>query len=260
MLAVGAGLAGLRACETLRQLGFEGRLKLLGSETRLPYDRPPLSKQVLSGSWEPERCELKSSESLGGLGIELELGSTAVSLDLAARAVDLERRAQGHVRWARHRHWGELRPLPGISGRPGVVSLRTLDDSWPSGRYLASGRPSGHRGCGFHRPRSGRHRTGPRCQRSLSSSLSASRSNAPSARSSVVGVRLCTGVTGWTFDWLPRSKRSKPAPPDGSGVRCHLSDGTSIEADTLLVAIGVSPATSWLEGSGLEINHGGRRL
>ena len=55
MVVVGGSLAGLRAIETLRNEGFEGRVTLIGAETRQPYDRPPLSKKVLAGEWEPER-------------------------------------------------------------------------------------------------------------------------------------------------------------------------------------------------------------
>ena len=58
---VGAGLAGLRACETLRRQGYEGRLRLVGEEKHLPYDRPPLSKQLLAGSWDSDRCTLKTA-------------------------------------------------------------------------------------------------------------------------------------------------------------------------------------------------------
>ena len=52
---VGASLAGLRAAETLRDRGFDGELTLIGDEPHRPYDRPPLSKQVLQGAWEPEQ-------------------------------------------------------------------------------------------------------------------------------------------------------------------------------------------------------------
>ena len=55
IVIVGASLAGLRAAETLRDRGFDGELTLIGDEPHRPYDRPPLSKQVLQGAWEPEQ-------------------------------------------------------------------------------------------------------------------------------------------------------------------------------------------------------------
>ena len=61
VVVVGGSLAGLRAIETLRNEGFEGRVTLIGAETRQPYDRPPLSKKVLAGEWEPERIALRGA-------------------------------------------------------------------------------------------------------------------------------------------------------------------------------------------------------
>jgi NADH dehydrogenase FAD-containing subunit len=53
VIIVGAGLGGLRSAQQLRQLGYHGRISLVGAETHMPYDRPPLSKQLLAGEWEP---------------------------------------------------------------------------------------------------------------------------------------------------------------------------------------------------------------
>ena len=55
IVVVGASLAGLRAVETLRRKGFSGSLTWIGDELRTPYDRPPLSKEVLRGEWQPEK-------------------------------------------------------------------------------------------------------------------------------------------------------------------------------------------------------------
>ena len=59
IVVVGASLAGLRVVENIRKKGYQGRLVLVGDETRTPYDRPPLSKEVLRGEWEPERIDLR---------------------------------------------------------------------------------------------------------------------------------------------------------------------------------------------------------
>ena len=86
---IGASLAGLRAVETLRGEGFEGALHLIGDEGALPYDRPPLSKQVLSGEWDSDRVRLVSAEALGELQVTQHLGDPAASLDADARRVTL---------------------------------------------------------------------------------------------------------------------------------------------------------------------------
>ena len=77
---VGASLAGLRAVEFIRRAKFEGELVLIGEEGHLPYDRPPLSKEVLRGEWDQERTALRR-KSYDDLNVELVLGQRAVSLD-----------------------------------------------------------------------------------------------------------------------------------------------------------------------------------
>src|SRR3954454_18877284 len=86
VVIVGASLAGLRAAESLRKQGFRGRLTLVGDEPYEPYDRPPLSKQVLSGRVAPESTTLPQDS---GLDIEWRLGAGAVGLDLAGKRVRL---------------------------------------------------------------------------------------------------------------------------------------------------------------------------
>ena len=78
---VGASLAGLRACEALRREGFAGTVTLIGSESHQPYDRPPLSKKVLAGEWEPDRISLRKPESFDELQLDLRLGMRAVAFD-----------------------------------------------------------------------------------------------------------------------------------------------------------------------------------
>ena len=89
-MVVGASLAGLRAVEALRQAGYDGRLTLVGEEVPLPYDRPPLSKQVLKGDWEPDRIVLREPDRWDELDLDLRLGREATSLDLTERSVELD--------------------------------------------------------------------------------------------------------------------------------------------------------------------------
>ena len=84
---IGASLAGLRGIETLRSDGFDGRITLVGDEPHQPYDRPPLSKQVLAGDWEPDRIQLAAPDRLADLRVDLRLGQRAPGLDLAAPTV-----------------------------------------------------------------------------------------------------------------------------------------------------------------------------
>ncbi|MGH8921385.1 MAG: FAD-dependent oxidoreductase, partial [Actinomycetes bacterium] len=80
VVVVGAGLGGLRTVESLRTAGFAGHVSLVGDEPHQPYDRPPLSKEVLSGQWPEDRTLLRRGE-LAELGVSLHLGTAAVGVD-----------------------------------------------------------------------------------------------------------------------------------------------------------------------------------
>src|ERR1700722_10147548 len=87
---VGASLAGLRAAETLRADGHTGALVVIGAEPHLPYDRPPLSKQFLAGTWGLERVLLRPAEKITALGLDLRLGHVAGALDVDGHALELD--------------------------------------------------------------------------------------------------------------------------------------------------------------------------
>jgi len=89
IVIVGASLAGLRAAETLRREGYDDRVVLVGAEQHLPYDRPPLSKELLAGEWEPEQIALRK-QPYDDLGLDLQLGRRATGLDVSGRFVELD--------------------------------------------------------------------------------------------------------------------------------------------------------------------------
>ena len=90
VVVVGAGLAGWRFIESLRRDGYEGKITLIGDEPYVPYDRPPLSKQVLSGKWEIDKTVLASDEALESANITSIFGVSATSLDVISHTVTLE--------------------------------------------------------------------------------------------------------------------------------------------------------------------------
>ena len=129
IVIVGASLAGLRAAETLRDRGFDGELTLIGDEPHRPYDRPPLSKQVLQGAWEPEQTFFRKKDGYDALALDMRLGVRAVSVDLRARRVAL---ADGsNVDYDRLIIATGARPrtIPGMAPRAGLLVLRGLDDA-----------------------------------------------------------------------------------------------------------------------------------
>ncbi|MEV6699540.1 FAD-dependent oxidoreductase [Streptomyces sp. NPDC051453] len=123
VLVVGAGAAGLTVVECLRRKGYRDRVTLLGEEPGAPYDRPPLSKQVLAGTWDTERTHLRTRDVLDSLDAEFVLGERALALDTATRTVRTTSGAElgaGAVVLATGLH---ARRLPGLSGTAGVHVL-----------------------------------------------------------------------------------------------------------------------------------------
>ena len=90
VIIVGAGQAGLQTAVSLRQGGFEGRVVLLGRESHLPYQRPPLSKQVLKGEFDAERCTLRGADFLAQHDIDFRPESDVTQLNTADRQVSLQ--------------------------------------------------------------------------------------------------------------------------------------------------------------------------
>ena len=78
VVVVGASLAGLRAAEEIRHEGHAGPVIIVGDELHAPYDRPPLSKQLLAGTWDVERIHHHAPDKLDTLGLEFRLGRRAV--------------------------------------------------------------------------------------------------------------------------------------------------------------------------------------
>ena len=94
IVVVGGSLAGIRCAEALRRRGFAGRLVFASAERERPYDRPPLSKELLRGDREPDQIRLNKPDAFDALALDLRLGVRAESLDPAARRVDTRRTAR----------------------------------------------------------------------------------------------------------------------------------------------------------------------
>ncbi|GAA2888499.1 FAD-dependent oxidoreductase [Streptosporangium fragile] len=253
MLIVGASAAGLGTAEALRRHGYRGRLSLLDADPHLPYDRPPLSKQVLAGVWEPVRAQLRSGEQIQALGAEFVRGDPAVALDAAARAVTTAsgRKLDAEVLVIAT----GLTPcrLPGQDGLAGVHVLRGLDDALALRRDLTAARrlvvvgegvlgaevSATARTMGLEVTLAGLGRT------LLGGQLGEVAGSMLGRMHAERGVRLRLGVP---VDGLTGA--------DGHVTGVRLATGEHLPADVVVVAIGSRPATGWLEGSGLPLGDG----
>lgn len=253
VLVVGASAGGLATAEALRRKGYLGPLTVLGAEPHLPYDRPPLSKQVLCGQWEPARSQLRPEAMLSKLDATFVLGDPAVRLDLSSRAVHT---ASGRVLAAEAVVLATgLRPrtLPGQDRLAGVHVLRTLDDALALRAELLSARRVVVVGDGVL----GAEITATARSMGLAVTM-AGPQEAPLAyqfgplparlladlhAANGVELRLGAGVTGLSEQ-------------DGRVTGVCLETGEVLPADVVVVAFGAAPATEWLSGAGLLCDNG----
>ena len=139
VVVVGASLAGLRAAETLRQKGFAGSVTVVGAEPHRPYDRPPLSKKLLLGEWEPDRIQLRQPDSFDDLDVEWKFGIAASRLRLADQQIDLTDGNSLEFGGLIIATGATPRRLPEQGRHQHVHVLRTLDDALGIRQQIAEG-------------------------------------------------------------------------------------------------------------------------
>ena len=251
---VGGSLAGLRAAEALRREGFDGRLRIVSAEAELPYDRPPLSKQVLAGTWEPDRARLRGADELDA---EWLFGRRATALDPATHAVTLDGAEVVDADAVVIATGAAPRRLPAAVAPPdlgGVHVLRTIGDCLALRAELVRGPRVAVIGAGFIGSEVAATAKGLGADVVVIEALPVPLERAlgpvmgPLAaelhREHGVEVRLGVPVAGLEGDGA------------GRVARVRMADGGAVEADVAVVGIGVAPVTGWLEGSGLELDDG----
>jgi NADPH-dependent 2,4-dienoyl-CoA reductase/sulfur reductase-like enzyme len=248
---VGASLAGLRAVETFRREGFDGRLVLVGAEPELPYDRPPLSKDFLAGEADLDRLALRRTP-YDELDLDLRLGTRADALDLAARELALDSGERLAFDGLVIATGATPRRLPGTPDLPGIFVLRTLADAVAIRAALADGPRVVVVGAGFIGSEVAATCRGRGLDVTVLEALPAPLVRGLGEvlgtvcgelhRDHGVDLRLGVGVAGFEGD--------------GRVERVRLDDGSTVDADVVVVGVGVAPATDWLAGSGLTIDDG----
>jgi NADPH-dependent 2,4-dienoyl-CoA reductase/sulfur reductase-like enzyme len=250
VVIVGASLAGFSAAQAMRRRGFDGTLALVGDEPHLPYQRPALSKQFLAGAWDRARIDLRIAE---GLQLEWLRDVRACTLDLSRREValadDRRLRFDGLViatgARARKPRWHKE--------MDGVFTLRTIDDARALKAHIAAGtRKVAIVGAGF-----------------IGSETAATLRRLGCTVTLIDVDRLpMLRVLGETLGGVCLRLHQAHGVRTRFGVAVKallgatavegvaLEDGTVVEADCVVVGVGVTPNVEWLADSGLRIDDG----
>jgi len=243
-VVVGASAAGLAAAETLRREGYDGTLTLVGDEPHLPYDRPPLSKQFLTGQWDTGHLALRTGADLDALGLDLRLGVAATGLDPGTRSVRLSDGSTMSYDGLVIATGVRPRRLPGKD----TQVLRSLDDALALRDRLGPGRRLVVVGAGFLGAEAAAAAVGLGADVTLLEPAPVPLAHVVGTEVGQVlsrahlerGVELRTGVTV----------------SEATGTGVLLADGEVVEGDAVLIAVGARPNTEWLAGSGLAVEDG----
>lgn len=251
VVIVGGGLAGLRSGERLRELGFNGELVILSQERHLPYHRPALSKEVITGELHPSELGFRMSRELDAIW---RLGTPAEKLDTSRRMVGLpggeEIRYDGLIiaTGVESRHMGGA---PRHDSR--VHVLRTVDDAIGIRNAIASSQGmvvvigGGLIGCEVAASVRGMGRDVAIIARGdtlLGGATGPTIGQTITDKHREKGVRMAMGVK--ILHWVRQA----------NGIALHLSDGQVLFAAVIVLAVGSVPSISWLRGSGLVLEDG----
>jgi 3-phenylpropionate/trans-cinnamate dioxygenase ferredoxin reductase component len=253
-LIVGASLAGAKAAEALRAAGFDGPVTLIGTETELPYERPPLSKAYLQGKAERSSIYVHPREWYADSEVELRLGATVTGIDRAARQVTLADGSRlGYAKLLLTTGSSPRRlPVPGAD-LDGVVYLRTVGDSDRLRAIFQQAPRVAVIGAGWI---------------GLESAAAAREAGADVTVLEVAGLPLLRVLGPEVAEVFARLHRDhgvdlrmgvQIAELTGSGGRVdgvRLADGSHVPCDAVVVGIGIAPNTQLAEAAGLEARNG----
>jgi 3-phenylpropionate/trans-cinnamate dioxygenase ferredoxin reductase subunit len=252
---VGGGLAGAKAAEVLRDKDFGGHIVLLAEEDHLPYERPPLSKEFLAGKKSLPEFTVEDAAWYRDHNVDLRLGTRATAVDPAAHIVALPDDSKLHydklllATGSRSRHL----PLPGADAS-GVYYLRTVDDAEALDSALREGSSLAVVGAGWiglevaatARGRGVNVTVVETARLPLLTALGPEVAEVFAQLHRDHGVNLLLG-----------SSVEEIASTAGVASGLRLTDGSDVDADAVLIAVGAEPNTGLAEHAGLDVAHGG---
>jgi 3-phenylpropionate/trans-cinnamate dioxygenase ferredoxin reductase subunit len=252
IVIVGAGLAGAKAAETLREQGFDGRLVLVGDEPERPYERPPLSKDYLRGETK-DKPYVHDGAFYGDNHIELLCSTRVTGIDFGLEEVLLE----GDRRLGYDRLLISTGAIPRRLDVPGadlggIHYLRTLSDSEQIAERLEAGQSLVVVGSGWIGAEIAASARAKGCDVTMLEMVSLPLERVLGAEVGKIyldlhrahGVEFLPGTTVDRFEG------------NGSVERVITGDGAPIETEFVIVGVGVAPRTGLVEGSGLSVDNG----
>jgi 3-phenylpropionate/trans-cinnamate dioxygenase ferredoxin reductase subunit len=242
---VGASLAGLAAARALRRQSFAGTIIAIGAERHRPYDRPPLSKEFLTGAYTTGDLALAEGDDLD---LDWRLGVTATALDPHGRSIHLDTGEELHVDGVVIATGARARPL----GHRGVHTLRTLDDAIALRGALLQGGRLVVIGAGFIGAEVASSARSMGLDVTVAEAL-------PTPLAGVLGPEMGALCAQLHADHGVRLKTGTPVKGLTGSDRVEgveLADGTVLPADIVVAGIGSLPNVEWLAGSGLALANG----
>jgi NADPH-dependent 2,4-dienoyl-CoA reductase/sulfur reductase-like enzyme len=248
VVVVGSSVAGIRAAQALRAGGFAGELVVAGAESAAPYDKPPLSKQLLTGDAADADIGLLRADD----ELDLRLGMAATGLDPARKEIVLADGQPISYDALIIATGARARALPGTDEEL-VRPLRELKDAATLRARLAGGAPVVIIGGGFIGAEVAAAAVAAGCPVTIVEALPApfSRVLGPDVGSLLTALHAAHGVTVLTDATVAGVER---LPGDDALVR--LADGRALEAGTVVAGVGCVPNTEWLADSGLPLGDG----
>ena len=250
----GAGLAGAKAAETLRAEGFDGPVVLIGDETERPYERPPLSKDYLLGKAERETIYVHPESWYADNGVELRLGAPVTGIDRAAHEVALADGSRvGYARLLLATGSSPRRlTVPGADA-DGVLYLRRVGDSDQIKAALATASRIAVIGAGWIglEAAAAARAAGVEVTIFEASELPLLRVLGPEVAQVFAGLHREHGVDlrfGVQVEEIPAA--------GGRAAGVRLADGGQVEADAVIVGVGITPNAQLAEAAGLEVGNG----
>jgi 3-phenylpropionate/trans-cinnamate dioxygenase ferredoxin reductase component len=255
-LIVGASLAGAKAAEGLRAAGFDGPVVLMGAESELPYERPPLSKDYLQGKAERETIFVHPRQWYAEHDIDLRLGVTVTGIDRAAHEVTMadDGRA-GYAKLLLATGSSPRRlPVPGAD-LEGVLYLRSVGDSDRIKAAIGAASRIAVIGAGWI----GLEVTAAARQAGVEVTVL--------EMAQLPLLRVLGSQVAQVFATLHREhgvdlrfgvQVAEITGRNGHADGVRLSDGTRIQADVVVVGVGIAPNSQLAAAAGLEVDNGVR--